>query len=82
MSTREQLLEEIDAFLQQTGMTKSVFGTLAANDDKFVERVRAGAGFTVRKLDSVRKFMSDYKQPSQKGGKSRPKKAAASQAAA
>lgn len=82
MSTREQLLEEIDAFLQQTGMTKSVFGTLAANDDKFVERVRAGSGFTVRTLDRVRKFMNDYKPPSQKGGKSRPKKAAASQAAA
>lgn len=81
MSTREQLLEEIDAFLQQTGMTKSVFGTLAANDDKFVERVRAGSGFTVRTLDRVRKFMSDYKPP-HKGGKSRPKKAAANQAAA
>lgn len=80
MSTREQLLKEMDAFLQQTGMTKSVFGTLAANDDKFVERVRAGSGFTVRTLDRVRKFMNDYKPP--KGGKSRPKKAAASHAAA
>jgi hypothetical protein len=80
MSTREELLKEIDAFLQQTGMTKSVFGTLAANDDKFVERVRGGAGFTVRKLDSVRKFMRENKP--EKASKPRPKKAAAPQVAA
>lgn len=79
MSTREQLIKEMDAFLQQTGMTKSVFGTLAANDDKFVERVKAGSGFTVRTLDRVRKFMSEYNK---KGGKPRPKKAVASHAAA
>lgn len=82
MSTREQLLQEIDAFLSQTGMTKSVFGTLAANDDKFVERVRGGSGFTVRTLDRVRKFMREYRPPVPKDGKSRPKKATASSVAA
>ena len=74
MSTREQLLEEMDAFLSQTGMKKSVFGTRAANDDKFVERVRAGSGFTVQTLDKVRKFMRDYRPPAApKDGKPRPK---------
>lgn len=72
MDTRKALLEEIDAFLSQTGMTKSMFGDLATNDDKFVDRLRGGSGCNIRTLDRVRTFMREYRPPAT-GGKSRPK---------
>lgn len=70
MNTREQFLQEIDAFLAHTGMTQSQLGDMAVNDAKFVPRIRAGSSLTVRTLDRVREFMRDYRPP--KDGKPRP----------
>jgi predicted transcriptional regulator len=81
MNTREQFLEDIDAFLAHTGMSERQLGDQAVNDAKFVARIRAGSSLTVRTLDRVRKFMRDYR-PNSQDGKPRPRKAASNQAAA
>lgn len=45
MSHSERLLVDIDAFLKKVGVAETTFGRLAANDGKFVGRIRTGARF-------------------------------------
>jgi hypothetical protein len=57
MSTKDELLGEIAAFLAETAMAPSTFGRHAVNDGKFVGRLRNGAGLTVATVDRVRDYM-------------------------
>jgi hypothetical protein len=68
MPLREHLLDEIDVFLRSSGMRASVFGRLAADDSKFVERLRGGADCTTRTLERVRSFMFLHKPLTKRNG--------------
>jgi hypothetical protein len=57
MSTHEQLLSEIEGFLQRHRLAPSTFGLRSVNDAKLVANLRSGADVTTRTLDRVRAFM-------------------------
>lgn len=52
-----ELLDEIDAFRDLTGMSATAFGTEALNDSKFLSDLRAGRLPSVATMDKVRNFM-------------------------
>jgi hypothetical protein len=60
-SIRDDLLCEIDAFLDRTGMEPSRLGKDAVNDPAFVHRLRAGADVRTRTVDRIRKFMAAHR---------------------
>lgn len=53
------LLSEIEAYLKRTSITETTFGAKVAKDGKFVARLRAGGGVTVRLAEVVRQWMRD-----------------------
>jgi hypothetical protein len=57
MDQRDALLKDIEAFIERAGMARSTFGRLAVNDGKFVDRIAAGGGLTVRTVERVRAFI-------------------------
>lgn len=57
MSIQEDFLAEIDRFLAGAGMAETTFGRLAANDGKFVGRLRKGRTVTVAVLERTRAWM-------------------------
>lgn len=57
MSTQEQLLAEIEAFLLPRRMAETTFGRMAVNDGKFVARLRAGGNMTLATVERVRQFI-------------------------
>ena len=60
MSTREQLLAEIEAFLTRHNMAASTFGRMAIKSHKLVYRLREGKDITTSSADAVRAFMASY----------------------
>jgi len=68
MNTREQLLKDILAFLERTGMSPTSLGQEALNDRGFMTRLQSGTDIRLGTVDRVRKFMADWKPPA------RPKK--------
>lgn len=62
MSTISSLLAEIEAFLAETGMKKTVFGRLALNDGAFVKRLQDGGGVTLATVDRVRDFIAKQRE--------------------
>ena len=58
MSTISSLLAEIEAFLAETGMKKTVFGRAALNDGAFVKRLQDGGGVTLSTVDRVRAYIA------------------------
>jgi len=60
-SLRDQLLAEIDAFLDKSGMTDTRFGVESLNDKAWLHRFRAGLSPTIDTVDKVRRFMHSYK---------------------
>lgn len=71
MSTIASLLAEIEAFLAETGMKKTVFGREVLNDGAFVKRLQDGGGVTVTTADRVRSYIERQRtlpsQPQQLG---------------
>lgn len=65
MTAREQLLSEIEAFLERSGLSPSRFGFEALNDRGFMNRLRAGADVTLGTAERLRAFMSGYEPPKQ-----------------
>jgi len=63
MTAREQLISEIEAFLERHQMYPTTFGRLAANDTALVSRLRNGASVRLDTADRLRKFMADYRPP-------------------
>jgi len=59
-STREILLEEIEAFLDHHQMAPTQFGALAVRDAKFVGRLREGHDVRTKTVDRVRDFMARH----------------------
>ena len=54
---KHPILEEVEAFLAQTGMSASYFGRLAVNNSELVKRLRNGQDITWRTSCRVREFM-------------------------
>jgi len=80
MSIVSDLLAEIDAFLEETGLAETTFGLLALNDGKFVGRLRSGAGVTVKTIDRVRAYIAEQREamvPPPPAGHRKPKAKAA-----
>ena len=75
MSTRDDLLADIEAFLVRHDMAASTFGRLAVKSHKFVWRLRSGKDVTTSSADAARQFMTGYQ-----GRKARPNEAAVSAA--
>ena len=59
MKTHHPILNEIEAFLADTGMGATYFGKRAVNNSELVARLRAGGAIHFRTEDSVRKFISE-----------------------
>jgi hypothetical protein len=53
------LLDEIEAFLERTGMAPSYFGKRVGNSD-VVARLRKGADVRTRTAAKIRAFMSSH----------------------
>lgn len=62
MSSADALLQEIEDFLQRSGMTPTQFGQGAMNNSSFVRQLRSGSGVTLRTLDKVRAFMAEERR--------------------
>jgi len=57
MTGTASLLAEIESFLAETGMKKTVFGRAALNDGAFVKRLQDGADVTLGTADRVRAYI-------------------------
>lgn len=53
------LLAEIDAFIERSGMTRTAFGLAAVNNGNLHQRLRQGDFPTFRTIAKVRAFMRD-----------------------
>jgi len=62
MATISDLLAEIEAFLAETGMKKTVFGRAALNDGAFVKRLQDGGGVTLATVDRVRAYIAKQRE--------------------
>jgi hypothetical protein len=61
MDEIEIFLGEIEAYCRARAIAESTFGRIAVNDGKFVGRLRAGRGVTMKTIERVRKFMAEDK---------------------
>ena len=61
MTSTQELLSELEAFLDKTGMRPTTFGLLSCNDAHAIRRLREGYGVTMRRADTMRQFMRDYR---------------------
>ena len=61
MSTREELLAEIDAFLERHGIAPTRFGKDVLRDPSFVMRLRLGNHARSDTIDRVKNYMRHYK---------------------
>lgn len=58
MTSHDQLLDEIEAFLKATGMNAIAFGRRSVNNGKLVARMRAGSSVTLHTADAIRAFIA------------------------
>lgn len=61
MSTKDQLLEEIERFLAISGMTPTAFGDKAAGERGLLRRLKAGGDVTLGTADRIKRFMRDWR---------------------
>ena len=61
MTSTQELLTELEAFLDKSGMPPTTFGLRSCNDAHAVRRLREGYGVTMRRADIMRQFMRDYR---------------------
>lgn len=59
----QQLLSEVEAFIERHGISASRFGTLAMNNPSFVLRLRQGANVTSESVVRARTWMAEYAPP-------------------
>ena len=57
---REQVLSEIERFLEKHNMSPAEFGQKVKNDTRFVYRLRQGADIRGSTIDAIRKLIHDY----------------------
>ena len=58
MSTRQQILREIDAFLREFGVSGTAFGERAINDRTLVGTLRGGRELKSVTIDKLRAYMA------------------------
>lgn len=60
--TREMFLQEIETFLEKSGMSARKFSVEAAGDSAFIYRLRAGKNVTIAKIEQVQLFIRQHKR--------------------
>ena len=68
MKLRDQVAEEIEAFLIKTGMPAATFGRNALADPAFVFDMREGRDMKSSTIDKLREYMADYRPSQRKAG--------------
>jgi len=58
MTIRDDLLREIEAFTQAFGLAETSVGSLALKDSRFVARLRAHGGASIRSVERVRAWLA------------------------
>ena len=56
----DELLRELDAFLDRHGIADSTFGIRAINDSHLLERVRAGRPIRRSTVVKIKKYIARY----------------------
>ena len=56
----DELLRELDAFLDRYGIADSTFGIRATNDSHLLERVRAGRPIRRSTVVKIKKYIARY----------------------
>jgi hypothetical protein len=59
MSTRDELLAEVESFLTRSGMTPTRFGVEAMSDRTFVRNLRRSLDVRSSTIDRVRQFIRE-----------------------
>ena len=67
MEDIQTFIGEIEDYCRDNAIAESTFGRLTVNDGKFVSRLRAGRGVTMRTVDRVRKYMTKDQPAAPKG---------------
>jgi hypothetical protein len=62
MANDDDLLAEIDRFLEETGMGHTTFGVKAARNSHLVGRLRRGRDIGMATGKQVRAFMEEYRR--------------------
>lgn len=75
--TDTQLREQIEAFLERTGMAPSRFGLDAMGDGALLPQLKAGRSLSLKNAERVVRFMSEYDDTATKASPPFPTKAAA-----
>lgn len=62
-TAQTDFLNEVDGFLERTGMSATTFGRAAVSDPRFVPDIRAGRAPNLRLVQRVRDFIRDHDAP-------------------
>jgi hypothetical protein len=68
----ESFMQEIAAFLAESGMAETTFGARSVNDGKLLDRLRANGNVTTRTMRRVEQFIATQraaKAAAQRAGK-------------
>ncbi len=57
MTALEEFRNEVESFLERSGMAHTTFGTKAMGDAMFVQRLRKGSDPKISTAERVRKFI-------------------------
>ena len=57
MGTRSAIVEAIEVFIRETGISASRLGTEAVGDAKFVRRLRDGYGLSLSTIEKAENYM-------------------------
>ena len=80
MNETAQLLAEIEAFLERTGMAATTFGQKILRNSKLLDRLRAGGTVTLETAEIIRRFMHEHDdrlfKPRKRGNEQLPRIAA------
>lgn len=78
MDSVAQIIAEIETFCSTHGMAESTFGFRAANDGKFVSRLRNGRRVTTATLEKVKGYITEHSEGMEDEGKALPENPAVS----
>ena len=62
LMTDRDLLEQIEAFLKETKMSRTRFGVDAMGDGNLIAGLEAGRSPSLRNAERILRFMADYRQ--------------------
>jgi hypothetical protein len=60
MTRSAVFLQQVEAFLERTGMSPTAFGKAACNDPNFVPDLRKGRKPNLDLVESIQKFMTQH----------------------